>query len=290
MTELRLLLVEDSQADAVLIQRSMASADWTHVLGIDEARDKLAIERFHAVITDLHLGATRGTDTVRALRGFVPDDVPIMALSGTVTDEIVHPLIEAGADQVLDKDSMRRLSQGIRQAVAQRQRLRASALLDEMTGLPNRRALPGKFRQSQLRTARRGEKLALLFFDIDRFKSINDAHGHAVGDLAIRSVAARVRPALREIDILGRLHGDEFVIIAEGVRGPRDATRLGERIIESVRARPIELGTSRVTISISVGIALYPEHGESFESLCQVADDVMYVSKKAGGGRVSVAE
>lgn len=286
---LRLLLVEDSDADAYQAERAYRGPDWHRVASIEAARNAIPEGRYDLIVTDLHLGSHRGVETVRALRAIAPD-VPILALSGLVTDDIVTPLIEAGADGVHDKHNLPHLPRRIAEALAHRQRLRASSLVDEMTGLPNGRALQLRFREAYLRATRRDEQLAVLFFDLDHFKRINDTHGHSVGDLAIRTAAARARAVLRELDSLGRLHGDEFVVIAEGVAGTDAVDRLCERVRLGVMSRPITLGEQTVALSISIGAALFPGHGKTFEDLCAVADAAMYRAKKAGRGRYVITE
>jgi len=283
---LRLLLVEDNPVDAMLALKAMPAA-WVSVATIDDALTALAERRFDAVVCDLCLGPYRDAQVVEQVRRAAVD-VPLLVLSGMVTDDLVADLVEAGADAVLSKDNYELLTRGVAVALAQRQRYHRATLVDELTGLPNGKALRANFREAYLRAARRNERVALLYFDLDDFKSINDQHGHSVGDNVIRLVAEKARLVLRELDVLGRLHGDEFVVIAEGVSNVVDAVALGKRLLHGI-SRTVKLGDAELSVSVSVGCALYPDHGEHFDELCKAADQAMLAAKRAGRAQVRVA-
>ncbi len=160
-------------------------------------------------------------------------------------------------------------------------RIETLAFYDPLTVLPNRALFMDRLRHELAAAERRGQRLALLFLDLDRFKDINDTLGHDAGDRVLVEVARRFREALREEETLARLSGDEFVIIASD--SGKAAVRIAERIAEAL-ATPIAVGDQGFSVSTSIGIAIFPEDGTSTEALLKHADIAMYRAKGAGGG------
>lgn len=168
-------------------------------------------------------------------------------------------------------------------------RLRAMALHDALTGLPNR-ILFDEHMATTLAQARRDHKrFGLMFVDLDGFKGINDTLGHRVGDLLLQGVAERLTRAMRASDTPGRISGDEFVILMRDLQGPEDALRVAERI-QARLVEPFFIEGHPIAISASLGIALFPEHGTDAIALSRNADAAMYRSKAEGRNRVSLAE
>lgn len=159
-------------------------------------------------------------------------------------------------------------------------RLEHLAQHDPLTGLPNRALLMAHLHQALAMAQRRKGPLSLLFIDLDGFKPVNDTHGHALGDQLLTAVALRMRARLRESDVLGRLGGDEFLVLLDGT-GAEDALRLGEALCHDL-AQPFLLGEVRACISASIGVASCPEHGTTPEALLEAADVAMYRAKRAG--------
>jgi diguanylate cyclase (GGDEF)-like protein len=152
------------------------------------------------------------------------------------------------------------------------------ALLDPLTGLPNRAALVAHT-QEALRFARRGSStVAVMLLDLDRFKEVNDTLGHPVGDRALTEVATRLQGHLRDGDIVARLGGDEFAVLLPDVADASAACEVASRLREAL-ARPMELEGTAVTLDASVGIALHPRHGTDFDELFRGADVAMYLAK-----------
>ncbi|GIZ53129.1 sensor domain-containing protein [Noviherbaspirillum aridicola] len=164
------------------------------------------------------------------------------------------------------------------------QRIRDASQRDTLTGLPNR-ALLFEYCGHLLAIARRTRSNgALLFIDLDRFKPINDTHGHDVGDQVLRQVAKRLLDCTRQEDIVGRLGGDEFVVAlphSDDTWGPATVAR---NLIERI-SQPYYVGNLQLQLSPSIGISLYPAHGESLDALIKCADAAMYEAKKSGPGR-----
>jgi diguanylate cyclase (GGDEF)-like protein/PAS domain S-box-containing protein len=156
---------------------------------------------------------------------------------------------------------------------------------DALTDLPNRLLLNDRLARAIALARRYGRRLAVLFLDCDRFKHINDTLGHAVGDQVLRSVARRLTTCVRESDTVSRHGGDEFLILLSEVDQPEDAGLIAEKIVSSV-AEPHHISGHELTLTASVGIALYPEDGQDTQSLIMRADTAMYHAKNTGRNRV----
>ena len=180
----------------------------------------------------------------------------------------------AGANLLLQGEIAER-----RQAEA---RVHHMAYHDNLTGLPNRALLSDRLERSMLASQRSERKLAVMFIDLDRFKTINDSLGHMTGDLLLKEVAARLCGAVRASDTVARLGGDEFVVLVPGIRGGDEAARVAEKIIEALTpAFPLDGHVLHVTPSI--GICVYPDDGGDVDALMRHADAAMYHAK--GNGR-----
>jgi diguanylate cyclase (GGDEF)-like protein/PAS domain S-box-containing protein len=166
-----------------------------------------------------------------------------------------------------------------------RQSIRKMAFYDGLTGLPNRSFLLAQAQRSLLEMAREQAELAVLFIDLDRFKQINDALGHASGDELLRVMAQRLRSVLRESDLVGRLSGDEFVLVLTRMDSTQVTTFL-ERLMALLN-RPSTIAGTSVVVSASVGISLFPADGQDMESLLHRADIAMYQAKRTERGSFS---
>lgn len=152
------------------------------------------------------------------------------------------------------------------------------ALLDSLTGLPNRRLLNDRMRHAIEEAESDGTSVGLVLLDIDRFKDINDSLGHDRGDELLEQVAARLRSALREDDIVARLGGDEFAILLPDVRTVQNAERLAERV-RTLFVPPFTLGEMPLHVDTSIGVACLPDHASDASSLMRMADVAMYAAK-----------
>ncbi len=166
--------------------------------------------------------------------------------------------------------------------------LKHQAFHDALTGLPNRALLMNRVEHSLERARRSGEDVALLFLDLDDFKTINDSLGHAAGDDLLVEIASRLHESLRSVDTAARLGGDEFALLLEDTKGIAGATVAAERLLEAV-ARPIRLGSTEVLGRASVGI-VFGHPGQSAGELLRNADMAMYRAKRSGGNRFEIFE
>jgi diguanylate cyclase (GGDEF)-like protein/PAS domain S-box-containing protein len=155
-----------------------------------------------------------------------------------------------------------------------------AARYDELTGLPNRRLFQDRILSAIARCRRGQSRGALLFIDLDDFKQVNDEHGHVVGDQLLQAIARRITSCVREADTVARIGGDEFVALLENVADLAQAEAVAGKI-RQVIATPLVLAGQTLLPHASVGIALYPEHGEVIDQLMRHADQAMYAAKAA---------
>ncbi|WP_326536739.1 EAL domain-containing protein [Pseudorhodoferax sp.] len=161
------------------------------------------------------------------------------------------------------------------------QRLQHLATHDALTDLPNRTLLQDRFGQAVARSRRTGRPLALLLLDLDRFKTINDAYGHAFGDEVLKLVGARLLALLRASDTVARHGGDQFLVLLTELQDAADADTVAQQILDSVR-RPVVLQQREIHLSGSAGLSVFPRDGESAEALIKNADQAMYRAKTRG--------
>jgi diguanylate cyclase (GGDEF)-like protein/PAS domain S-box-containing protein len=152
---------------------------------------------------------------------------------------------------------------------------------DPLTGLPNRTLLQDRLDQALAGAVRHNSRIALLFLDLDRFKTINDSLGHMIGDRLLQGVALRLSACTRDTDTISRQGGDEFLIVLTDVDGPDDAARVAEKILDQLHP-PFDIDGQLLATSFSIGIALYPEDGTCADSLMKNADTAMYHAKECG--------
>jgi diguanylate cyclase (GGDEF)-like protein len=165
--------------------------------------------------------------------------------------------------------------------------LASLARIDALTQLSNRRHFEEVLETARARALRSGEPLALLYIDLDGFKTINDTLGHAAGDTVLVQVGGRLKSKVRETDLVARLGGDEFAVVAERAGTLRDVEELSERILASLR-EPHQVGGQAVSATPSIGVAIFDAQ-ENCEALCARSDAAMYRAKMAGKSRFEIA-
>ncbi|GAB4503446.1 MAG: hypothetical protein Fur0043_04380 [Anaerolineales bacterium] len=160
------------------------------------------------------------------------------------------------------------------------ERLQHLAMHDILTGLPNRVLFIDQLQNAIWRAEQTGNKVAVLFLDLDGFKSINDKMGHHAGDEFLRVIAKRMQAAIKSTDSAARMGGDEFAVLLQNIGSPGDAVRATQRLLKSI-SQPIWIKNHELQITASVGISIYPEHSTE-ESLLATADQAMYLAKSQG--------
>jgi diguanylate cyclase (GGDEF)-like protein/PAS domain S-box-containing protein len=155
---------------------------------------------------------------------------------------------------------------------------------DQLTDLPNRTLLMDRLHQAMAQSKRTGLVLAICYLDLDGFKPINDIHGHKAGDAVLVEIAARLRRSVREGDTVARVGGDEFVLLLWGLAGIEECNHTLARVVSEI-GRSIAIGHAEVSVTVSVGVTVFPQDGKDPALLMAQADSAMYRSKVAGGSR-----
>lgn len=188
--------------------------------------------------------------------------------------------------EVTDADGNRTHFVGVLTDITDRKRaeqeLRYLANYDTLTGLPNRTLLGERLAHALIRARRNGTRVALFFIDLDRFKHVNDSLGHAAGDRLLKAAAARIQASVRDVDTVARLGGDEFTVVAEDLSDRAEAERIARKLIDAFHDALDIDGRTEVVISPSIGISLYPDHGQIPTDLLKFADTAMYRAKDQG--------
>ena len=221
----------------------------------------------------------RDDEAVRTGKQLVRAEFPVTTPRGVRTINTTRLVVRGDDDTpghliaVIDDVTDRRMAE---------ERIVHVALHDALTDLPNRTHFQARLREAIARVAR-GERLAVHCLDLDNFKNINDALGHAVGDDLLKSVAQRLRGCVREIDAVARLGGDEFAIIQNPINGAADAADLAQRIRDEI-GKPFDLGGVQAVVNASIGIAIAPGDADAPEGLLKQADMALYAAKAEGRG------
>ncbi len=283
---INVLLVEDNASDARLIELELEQAPRgsfrvARVDRLGAALERAREDHFDILLLDLSLPDAHGLDTVRRARNQLID-LPIVVLTGLDDEDVAVAAVDEGAQDYLvkGKADADALSRAIRYAM-QRQRwvaqLQQLAVVDELTGLHNRRALL-MLAEHHISQARRSHQpFTVVFIDLNKMKQINDTLGHHAGDRALIDTANLLRGSFRAADVLARIGGDEFCVLASGPPGG-EATFL-ERLFGNVELHNREAGRE-FSLSLSVGRAHYdPAHPSTLDELLERADQAMYEEK-----------
>jgi len=294
---IRVLLVEDNGFDAARVE-DLLRDEGREAFVLDrrprlaEALEALDAHEHDVVLLDLTLPDSSGLDTLKRLHAAHPE-VPVVVM--TMLDDARLPAAALGSgaqDYVVkwERDAFS-LGRALRYAIerhrahralaAARDRERHLATHDPLTDLPNRALFLDRLTHALEGARRRGRRVALLFLDVDRFKDLNDTLGHAVGDEVLRTLAGTLRACIRRSDTPGRMGGDEFAVVLEDIRAGSDAGRVA-RAIEHRVSRPRLILGQEVSVTLSLGIAVFPDDGETPDDLLRNADTAMYCMKEGG--------
>lgn len=227
----------------------------------------------------------RAADTTQAIRDLSGAMAQLTAqrefdaeVSAQGTDDVAELVV--GFNTMLTE--LRRRDRARKQAESSMQHM---ALIDDLTGLPNRRLLGDRLQHSLAKARRENRKVALLYIDLDGFKLVNDRQGHRLGDILLGQVAQRLKARFRQSDTLARISGDEFTLILENVQTWADADTAAESVLEILKA-PFDIEGHSIRITASIGISVFPEHGGEAGQLLQQADCAMFAAKSNGKNRI----
>jgi diguanylate cyclase (GGDEF)-like protein len=285
----RVLLIEDNPGDARLIQEMIADDPdapfAVHVADrLASGLERLTGEETSLVILDLSLPDSFGLDTFAKVYAHSPA-VPIIVLTGNDDDALALSAVKHGAQDYLVKSRLDRelLVRSMRYSIERKRyqvQLEHQANYDALTGLPNRNLLHDRLRQA-VYSQRAPRNIGVVFMDLDHFKLINDSLGHSTGDKLLKGMAERLRAVLREGDTVGRVGGDEFVLILSDQANEEGVFRTMQRIAAKV-AEPIVIEGRELYVTCSAGISLYPQDGRDVDTLLRNADAAMYRAKEHG--------
>jgi diguanylate cyclase (GGDEF)-like protein len=294
---LKLLVVEDSAPDLRLLQEALRGGgepafELRLARSMSEAEAAVRAETFDCVLLDLSLPDGDGVDNVRRIRAASPGQT-VIVISGQEGEDIALQALRHGAQDYLQKtnysgDVVRRV---VRHAVERNEQLLAVerdrdqqfrlATRDTLTGVSNRRLLQQLASHTIAHSRRHGWRFAVAFLDLDGFKHVNDRWGHACGDDLLRQVGQALGTGVRDIDTVARVGGDEFLLMLAPPLDLEPAQKIVERVRGLVGGITQVCGHA-VTVSASVGLAFYPDHGQALEALMGCADRAMYRAKHGG--------
>jgi|UniRef100_UPI00404B8433 two-component system, cell cycle response regulator len=242
-----------------------------------------------ACLLDYHLGVRDGLELIREATE-LGCKVPIVFLTAETGSNVDIEAMNAGALDYLVKGefSAKMLERSLRYALklgSTMEALRLLATRDELTGLLNRRVFEGVLKEEMERSRRFGRSFALALLDIDHFKSVNDTHGHPVGDAVLRELANRFQSCVRSVDRVMRYGGEEFIILMlESDLGM--ARALVERLCAEIREEVVHADGKELNITISAGVAVFPTDGNNRNDIVQAADLALYSAKENGRDRM----
>ncbi len=296
----RVLLLEDDAVDRLVFLRTLRrSPNHRYEVHTIECLAELAAaiegRQPDIVVLDLNVPDSNGLQTFLNARRHTAR-LPCVLLTGMDDRQLGTQALQQGAQDFLVKGefSPAMLERALSHAIARSQLVQvvaSAALHDELTGLPNRLLAADRLQTAVRRAQRHDERLAVIFVDLDRFKPINDRHGHHVGDAVLCAVAGRLRAALRSSDTVGRWGGDEFVCVVDNVgdlaSARQIAAKLHRAMVEPLRFATTAGDTLQLDVNASIGVAYFPDHARDADELLQSSDAAMYAAKQAGGGVVT---
>ncbi|MEX2496198.1 MAG: diguanylate cyclase [Woeseia sp.] len=287
---MQVLIVEDDAAVELGLRRTLELLDpGISVHSVSDLISAKAIlkgnQHFDVALVDLGLPDATGIEAPTTLKA-IREDLTIVVITGNSSSEIAVRLIRQGIqDYILKSEaSPEGVLRSVRLACERHRRekkLQKLAYIDQLTGALNRRGLLAAVEEAFDSAVRLNISAALLTLDIDHFKEINDTHGHPVGDAILVETSRRISRCIRKNDIFGRIGGDEFLVILNGFSGPDSVPAMAAKMLDFF-AEPLP---DLPPISISIGIALVPDHADAVYSWMKKSDDALYSAKRNGRNR-----
>lgn len=289
-----ILIVDDREVNIQLLEQMLKSAGYACITSTTDPRAVCALHlenHYDLILLDLQMPGLDGFQVMENLKEIETDGyLPVLA----VTAEPAHKLraLQSGAKDFICKPfdlaevlmrvhnmlEVRLLHEAARNYGKM---LESLALNDPLTELANRRLLADRMSMALVHARRNKSATAVVYLDLDGFKLINDTFGHGVGDSLLKMVAVRLLESVREEDTVARVGGDEFVLALWSVTDSDYAASVALRAIEAV-SQPYDIEGTTVSITISAGISIYPEHGKDADTLLKSADQALYEAKTAG--------
>jgi two-component system, cell cycle response regulator len=285
----RILIVDDQKSNVSLLEQLLGDAGYTRVTSTMNSQEVCALHLkncYDLILLDLQMPGMDGFHVMAALKTNESDGyLPVIVL----TAQPGHKLraLQAGAKDFISKPfDLVEVKTRIHNMLEVRllyKKLEQKALYDSMTGLPNRSLFDDRLAHAISLATRHAWTLAVMFLDLDRFKCINDTHGHAVGDGVLQEVAKRLLQYTRGEDTVCRNGGDEFLYVLMNPQGRENIQRIAEGLVKTI-GQPIDMGELQPAIKVSIGIAIYPDDATTGEQLIRNADAAMYRAKTRTNG------
>ena len=293
-SEVRVLVVDDDDVDRERIRRYFKKAVLGYeIVEVESGTQALAVtehERFDLILLDYRLGDMTGLDLLTALQQRGGHDTPVIMITGGGNETLAVEALHQGVADYIPKHSLNaetlrlatknalRVGEAERQLRAAQERLLRLSMYDELTGLPNRWLFLDRLDQFIARTERQGARFSLLLIDLNRFKHVNDYHGHARGDEVLAAVGDRLRQVARKSDTVARLGGDEFACILADTFTDDEIDTCVMKMHDSI-CQPIPISGAIVRVGASIGIARSGIDGNDKDTLLAHADAAMYEAK-----------
>lgn len=287
---LSVLVIEDDSEDYILLRTYLGRAtrshfELHHVSTFEEALQALIDNHYDVILADYFLNGHTAADLFKHVK-LIGLEAPIIVLTGGDATELDDVLMQLGASDFIPKDELTAglLERSIRHSIERKraeQQISQLIKRDPLTGLGNRLIFEEHAELAIARAKRNKSKLAIVFLDLDRFKNVNDTLGHHVGDLLLTLVGKRIQGAIRKSDFVARIGGDEFTLLLDNIANVESLNNIAEKVLAEAM-RPAALDGKHLEVSASMGIAVYPDQGNSVSELMRKADMALYECKKLG--------
>ena len=296
-----ILIVDDQKANVLLLEKMLREAGYRCMTSTMDPHTVCALHRanhYDLILLDLQMPGMDGFQVIAGLQAIETDGyVPILV----ITAQPGHKLraLASGAKDFISKpidlmEAKTRIHNMLEVRLLYKQlehyshELESLALHDPLTGLPNRRLLMDRLSLAIAHARRNKRTMAVMYLDLDGFKQINDTLGHDAGDTLLKMVATRLVAAVRQEDTVARLGGDEFVIVLWELSHADGVAKLASKVMQAV-SQPYRIQDRSVRMTVSIGVGIYPTHGEEVEVLMKSADLALYEAKRAGKNNYRLA-
>ena len=296
-----ILIVDDQAANVLLLEEMLRDAGYACIASTNDPYEVCALHQKHhydLILLDMQMPGMDGFQVMEALKEAETDGyIPVLV----ITAQPNHKLraLVAGAKDFISKpfdlmDVKTRIHNMLevrllyKELAEYSRSLESLALHDALTGLPNRRLLADRLSLSIAHAHRHKSTMAVMYLDLDGFKEINDTLGHDGGDTLLKMVADRLVAAVRQEDTVARMSGDEFVIALSEISHADEVTHLVSKVKQSL-SRPYRIQGHDVNMTVSIGVSVYPLHGEDVTDLMKNADLALYEAKRTGKNTYRVA-
>jgi diguanylate cyclase (GGDEF)-like protein len=292
----RVLLVESNGVERLthlrLLKHSRCAFSISVVDTLQAALLSVRSRHYDVIVLDIDTGERNATTVIKEFALAAPGTA-ILVLASRADYSMAIVACELGAQDYLVKEDLNQtvLMRAIRCAIGRKRheaRLTEWAYIDALTGLVNRRLFCDRLTHALARAIRADKGAALLFIDLDNFKTVNDSLGHEAGDDVLRGVAQVLRRAVRQTDTVGRFGGDEFVVLLEPLEDFSRVDLVAKKVLRALDAG-LTASAPPVKVTASIGVGLFPKHAIKEDALLRSADAAMFLAKQCGGNRFLLA-